>query len=567
MKKKIIAIILSVSVLLGVFMIPVSANTEVTEPGKQKMYTFIDKLVNTLVGGIASMIVTPDWPSKKDYKTPDTFFPGNSKEEFKSATATDAWYVGYSNNSIVTGNEVGGNGDYYVGGSLKVTKKLATKQLDDQKVRVAAISDGGKINIFAVIDAYGLANTDVRAIRKQFIEQYKGDKEINTINISVLHQHSCVDTFGLNGDIINALFTSSLKNLFRAKTKSGKNEDYMKNLYEKTVDSMNKAVAGMKAGKLYFGKIDAENYIRDKRDPQVFDHNLNRLRFVPNDGSKEIWIVEAAIHCVGRGAGGTELTGDYPLYMERYINNNDNADFLYLEGAELAISGNDRSTVYDDDGNCTYVGDVQTYADEHKVYDTDDNGNKIWNGKWIDESWNSDISDIRAYGESLAIKLEEINEEREIEPIINVAFKETYIKIDNNILVLAAKGGLLVNNVLKSGFGKFEIVTEIGYAELGTDLSIALIPGELAPEIAFGGAEGADKSWYNEDWDYPSFTEMVNGRELLVFGLMNDQIGYILPSNNWHSYFTENEEIVSTGRYAGRVITESFEELVEDIKG
>ena len=95
----------------------------------------------------------------------------------------------------------------------------------------------------------------------------------------------------------------------------------MENLYNVTVKSMLDAIDDMQTGSLYFGTVDVSEYIRDKRDPQVFDKNINRLRFVPDaQGEEETWIVNGAIHCVGNGAGGTVLTGDYPYYMEKYIN-------------------------------------------------------------------------------------------------------------------------------------------------------------------------------------------------------------------------------------------------------
>ncbi|MCQ2481398.1 MAG: hypothetical protein MJ121_04705, partial [Clostridia bacterium] len=225
---------------------------------------------------------------------------------------------------------------------------------------------------------------------------------------------------------------------------------------------------------------------------------------------------------------GTALTGDYPYYMEKYINENANANFFYIQGAELALTNN--ASVLTPD-----PADVEKY-DEGYAY-------------------------IIAFGTELAKRLCSITEEKELDPVFNIAYKEVWIKIDNNILVLAAKGGLLKNSVYKSGFGKYEIVTEVGYCEIGKDLAIAIIPGELAPEIAFGGADGAEKSWTNEEWTLPYFADLDSSRKLLVFGLTNDQVGYLLASNNWHSYFTENEEIVSTGKYAAVPVAEAYIEL------
>jgi hypothetical protein len=176
------------------------------------------------------------------------------------------------------------------------------------------------------------------------------------------------------------------------------------------------------------------------------------------------------------------------------------------------------------------------------------------------EKYGERYASMAAYGTVLAKKLQEIKPEAEkkLAPIFNIAFKEVWVEIDNNILVLAAKGGLLVNNVAKAGIGKYEILTEVGYAEIGKDLAISIIPGELAPEIAYGGADTASASWYGTDWKYESFQSAAGDKKLLVFGLTNDQVGYLLTDNNWHSYFTENEEIVSCGRNAGAQITEAY---------
>ena len=69
---------------------------------------------------------------------------------------------------------------------------------------------------------------------------------------------------------------------------SGKNQQFMDNLFEKTVDCVESAIKNMKKGNLYYGYTDISEYMRDARDPISFDSNMHRLRFVPNDGSKEV---------------------------------------------------------------------------------------------------------------------------------------------------------------------------------------------------------------------------------------------------------------------------------------
>ncbi len=537
MLKKITALSLVLVMVFSAFAIPASADYTTGEKIENSLNRFLDKVVDVLVGGIAMLIFDPGWEWERNYETEETFLEGMDANQFKAATDADAtWNVGYSSASLQTGKEL--IDEHYVGGSLSVTKKLATSIADDQRVRTVAMSTTGKkedIVIFASLDAYGLANSDVRIIRERFMKYAKDNNlDVESINVFTLHQHSCIDTFGMNGDIISALFTSSVKNLFGVKLNGGKNPEFMENLYTQVVNTMIDAVSKMTEGDLYYGTVDISEYIREKREPEVFDPNINRLRFVPADTAKrEIWLVNLGLHCVGYGAGPTDVTGDYPYYMEKYINENANADFIMIQGAELAISVQGDSITPDP-------------ADVEKT--------------------NNDYAHIMALGKRLGELTCSINNEIPVGAKLSIAHKEVLVDVDNSILVLAAKGGLLSNKVYKSGLANYRILSEVGYAEFGDELAISLIPGELAPEIAWGGAETAETSWDGANWEYDTFESMSNGRKLLVFGLSNDQIGYILTDNSWHSYFTENEEIVSAGKTTGSTIWTAYNELVKSVK-
>ncbi|MBQ4604446.1 MAG: hypothetical protein IJB16_07570 [Clostridia bacterium] len=533
MAKKLTSIILAFAVILSAFAIPASA-ADGTSDVERGFYRFVDGLLDTVVTGIASLIVEPrSFVSKDDYVSKN-FYEGHSPEEFLDEPAENAkWTLGYSSASILTGKELEEGNDHYVGGSLSVTKKLATAQYDDQKIRTVAISDGRGISIFAAIDTFGLANNEVRVIREKF-QAYADTKgyDITSINISALHQHSCVDTFGLNGDIIGALFTSSIKNFLGMDLPSGKNEGYMENLYKVSVQSMIDAVEGMEEGNLYYGTADMADLIHDKREPIVYDGNLNRLRFVPaNESSDETWIVNIPVHCVGHGAAGTVLTGDYPYYMEKYINENADANFMMILGAELAITSD-------------YPEDI--YRDPEITAEYDDG-----------------YAGLVAYGTLLGEVACSVTDEEMVAPILNIRHTEVFVPVDNSIFKLAARGGLLTNTVVKNGLA-YEAASELGYAEFGTNLAIAIVPGELAPEIAYGGAVTAEQSWDGTEWNYSYFDEITD-RKLLVFGITNDQIGYMMTENDWRSYLTENEEIVSTGPKAGAYIADAYLTLFDKI--
>lgn len=530
MKKttKLIALFLAGILVFSTMIIPASANTDVTNPAEQTLYTVLDKVVNGLVNAISAIVIGPRLQNVKDYKA-EHFYEGSGN--FITTPAAGAkWSLGYANASIQDGNEL--DGEHFVGGSLSVTRKVATEVRDDQKVRTVAVSDGRGITVFAVLDAFGLANNSVQEIRSRF-QKIADEKQwnITSVNVSVLHQHSCVDTFGMNGDIFKALFTAQFKNILGKTPDSGINPDFQEHLFQTVTDTMVNAVNNMTDGTLYYGSVDIAELIHDKRDPQAFDSRLNRLRFVPEDGSKETWLVQGCMHCVGKGAAGTVVTGDYPYYMEKYINENANANLMYILGAELAITSE--------------YGDIQGDPDVMNQYNDDGQAR------------------LATYGYTLAQKVMSISNDTEVAPILNIKHSQVFVTVNNAIFKFAAKFGLLTNTVLRDGL-QLKVASEVGYCEFGTDLAVAIIPGELAPEIAFGGAMQAEDelNWTGKGWDYPTFKDMAGDKNLIVFGITNDQVGYILTDNSWHSIFTENEEIVATGNAAGSCIAEAFQATV-----
>ncbi len=527
MKKRIIALLLSVVMIFTTTSFTSFAADEYTS-SEIMLNTIGEKALQGLVGIISALIKAPySWVSVDKYFEQTELF--DTSTEFVDEAQSEYWSVGYASDTLQTGNEL----ECYVGGSLSVSKKLATEVWDDQRIRTVAISDGRGISVFVSLDAFGLASSEVYKIRTMLADYCK-ENNITSINISALHQHSCVDTLGLNGDIVAALFLSPIRNIFGIKNPSGLNDTFMNNLYAKVESTVKEAVESMEEGDLYYGAVDASEYIRDKRDPQVIDPNINRFRFVPADGGKETWIVNAGIHAVGLGAGGTTVSGDYPYYFEKYINEKANANFIMIQGAELAISSE--------------------YGE-----------NLVVDEKLVEE-YDEGYAQMAAYGAKLGELTCSIEDSMKLKPILNYATKTYTCPVDNSILQLAAKGGLLTNTVVKTGFMKYSIVTECGYMELGNEIAVVISGGELAPEIAFGGATTAEESWSGEAWEFEPICDNVGNRKLIVFGITNDQTGYMLTDNSWRSFLCENEEIVTAGPAAGSSFTTAFYELLESVR-
>ena len=533
--KRIIALLLTFALLFTVAVLPVAAASKVdpSEGPMQKaqavFYQFVDKLIYALGKALNTFMPGINLGKLEDYQTPRTFYSGENAFETQ-ISADSVWSMGYAYGSLLEGLDILG-GNYLMAGALQTFKgQKPTEILDDQGVNVYAVSDGvsGTV-VHAVIDGYGIARGDVLAIRER-LSSFAEENNIVSINISVLHQHSLIDTLGMGAPIIPAIILNPGMSVIGADKNSyisGKVSTFTENLYNVVSEAVISAVEDMEEGELFYGCSDVSDLMYDKRKPFTFDGEIHRLRFVPKDeNSHEIWVCEAGIHCTGFSGDATEISSDFPYYFKEYVKENTCADVVYVQGAEVAIT-TDRTNV--------------------KYQNTAKN------------------SKVKAYGTELAKRTMSIDNEIALDPVLNIRLEEAAITADNQILILAVRQGL-VDTVAKKNGSDFVIVTELGYMELGNKIGIALVPGEIAPEILWGGATTKEESWINQSWDYNTWENISKADKLLCFGLCNDQIGYILPDNDIRAMLTENEEINVSSTLAGSTLSNSFTALINNVK-
>ena len=542
MSKKVLAVILSLILAFSVIAVPAGAadisfddiNIEDINIENFNIENFFNQIIDKLISFVLTYL-NGFWPGYEDQwvgadeYVPEHFYEGEQTFDKKQASGAK-WQMGYSGASLLDGIDVT-SGDYFLAGSLEpIAGRVPVRVIDDQRVRVYAVTDGSSgVVIQAVIDGFGLSRGDVQIIRER-MEEFATKNNVVAINVSVLHQHSCIDTLGMNVPLAQALLFNTgnaaaggiLEDL-----KVEKNQEFMENLYDKTVLAMKRAVKAMKPGKLYYGSANIEELIYDKRDPQAIDPNINRLRFVPNDGGQEIWVLEAGIHCTMLGAGPDELTADFPYYIERKIKMETGANVVYVQGAELAITT-----------DCDSLNLPEDITSEERMV---------------------------AYGEAVAERVIAIDNDVYLKPILNIKMQEVRLNVTNEILTLASREDVL-NPVIVKTADDYQMVTEIGYMELGNKVAIFLCPGEFDPILIYGGPESGDASWNGEEWGYAPLKDLADCEYVMVYGLNNDQAGYVLRDNEYHSMFTENEEINVISDTAGSTFVAAFTDLLASVK-
>jgi hypothetical protein len=346
----------------------------------------------------------------------------------------------------------------------------------------------------------------------------------------------------------------------------------------------------MEEGDLYFSQKDCNEYFFDDRDSAFYDEeagfydgNMYVFRFDPyNEEAAETYIVNEPAHPYITGlktdeSSGKQLSGDYTAAMNQTLSMY-GYNFMPIIGATLGIYS-DRGPTNDDVDLPERWMQADRYGKElayitmsmNKTYDEVLESDYVKNNEQLKE-------EIANGGEHYSIWYEgwEPVEEVKVEPILNIAHKEVIVTVENPVLLLVGKMGLVNHRILDNGDGTYSTPTEIGYVEFGTNIKATMMPGEISPELIYGGATmDAENSFSGCDFNGKSCAESLELAEddvLLCFGLANDEIGYILNDNDYCMIFFDDmqpfgdhyQETIAFSRSSGSTLMAAFEELVAD---
>ena len=576
MKKKLLAVVLTVVMLFSITSAPVSA---IDFNRTDSMFTVvlaktIEWVFGTLVQGLGGVMSENDaFKPGEDYVY-DNFYEGTG-EFIDSASADAQWSLGSASLSLVPENWK--SYDLYLGGFMSEQNFFTNdvrEILDDMKVRVVAMNDGSGrgTTVFATIDSIGVANSDIRVIRGMLAD-FAAANDISSINIFSTHSHSCIDTQGLWTNLFGKLPFNLVKAITGlGELEQGTDEEYMEFFYDKVKTAIEMAVADMEEGTMTFASKDiGAKYFNNKNRPSAdsMETDLKRFTFTPDDASSTPTIIlNMAAHpdTVGLATEsdptkGHGLSGDYVYYIGEVINNA-GYDFMFFNGAICGI----------------YTGGVNVDWDL-RVDAAANYGREI--GKMTLGLTMSE-EEIKAdeYLMSLNFTEEQIGEsaytpwyegweattEAEVEPILNVAIDTVEVELTNPVMQLAGKLGIFSYQIKKVD-GKYYMTTEIGYIEMGEEIKIAMVPGELCADLVYGGSSlTADGSVDGKDFPGKTLCEIF-GEDLIVFGLANDACGYIVPDNDYclALAFGHYQELISLGDKTASTLMAAYEELAAEV--
>ena len=138
---------------------------------------------------------------------------------------------------------------------------------------------------------------------------------------------------------------------------------------------------------------------------------------------------------------------------------------------------------------------------------------------------------------------------------------------------MAAKAGIFAGRKQPNPDGT--TTTPVGYIRFARgaqpELEIALVPGELYPELSLGGVERYAGADFPDAPVEPAVKQQMSAPFRMLFGLADDEVGYIIPKAEWDEKppFLRNAakawygEINSLGPDAAPRIAKALQELIK----
>ncbi len=593
-------------------------------------YSPLAKLVDNLLGAghdlifglMTKLLVADDIPTYDEYTSEkhDYIYDGTD-----GTLSGNGWSAGFAMGSVIPEswrcnaegepdpNGMCVNKSYSTGGYQNDASKIYTEQ-NLSLVILSNGADGNKngvddIIVFASIDGVGVTAGTTKLIREKIEEALLplgvNHSDILSINISATHCHVAFDTQGMT---IKTMFNNRLNPL--TDYDRSIEEEMEKTIVSRAAECAKSAYEKLENGTLSFFETDSVNGAEDKLNSGVKTKNyFSCFLFSGESGEKTIisnigahptsWLVDKAIEGKGLNKKTHLMFADYPYFMAMALKDA-GYNLVFAQSAQAAVNG---PSV--DNGNDAAAEEwakkyeltkedwVERYGQDYadKWYTTLEAGYENENGKWEDGFFTSHRKKGYLLAEHI---LKAVETAVPVVATLNVKNAETCLSLEYGVMEVGCVSGLLGENVVKmedseSGYG---IMVETNYIEIGEDVAILTSPGELSPALVFGSDENytgeakwtGKTSWTGEDWQYDTLTDIVRkttgdaDKTVLMFGITNDEIGYIYPDicmpksilgtlmfYKEDSSSMGNNVMLSIGTRCGSQIIEGYQSILNEI--
>ena len=376
--------------------------------------------------------------------------------------------------------------------------RVATGVHDHLFARCLALSAHGKTVVLCGVDSIGLFADDVEQLRAAAKQQLaaKGKSGAGEVNIVVAatHDHEGPDTMGLWGP---------------AEGRSGIDDQYNSFVVGRVAQAAVQAVRHLKPALLTVAQAhpsDLDTFIDDDRPPEVHDAGVIVVRATTAKRQPIGTLVNWANHPETLGSKNTLITADYPDYLCAQLEQRLGGVAVFLNGA---------------------VGGMQSPL-----------GAKVPDPATGRPAPENSFLKAELIGRRVAeVAAEAIGNGRAVTNADGIEFQETRIAIPitNKGFQLAAQVDLYKGRKKMTPDGS--TTTPVGFVRLSERgrpvLEIALVPGELYPELSVGGVERYSGADYPDAPIEPPIKKLMTAEFKMLVGLADDEIGYIIPKAEW----------------------------------
>ena len=611
--KTFIAVILTLLLTVGTVFPAGAVSVGNTQSGANSFAVVFDKMWDKLADFIINVTVkcllsadnlgfiikSNSFPTAEEYAA-----DAQAHEYFYSGTDGDAvgtgWQLGYASTSIIPvqwRRNAAGQPDpdgmcldksYYFGGYFGST---VDKIYDDERVNLVVLSAGDDANgngiddiiIIASIDNIGVANGNVRDIRaavSQALVAQTGiaPEDIIAFEFNATHAHTAIEALGMS---LGPVFKTAFGNHFLFKKDRAIEPELLETICANTAAAAVSAYGKMESGDLYYYETanvndymkanayneNANDTLRDKLEYGADNQKFFACWYFEGQSGEKTILANTGLHPTFAGRQSSKVCSDIPYYMWKAMGEA-GYNFVFVQGSQAAVglSGNYTKAGYDwavdnaltyDDWAARYG---KAYADERFPANGSDDGE-------------NEYFTIRATAYSLAhFIIDSIDTSAPAAPKYDIKMGEALIPLDYSIMYLAAVSNSFGYNTVKYKGSEtgYAIITEIGYVQLGDDVVMLMLPGEISPTLVFGTDEaytgennwqGAG-SWSGDAWEYDTLENYAKAalgdKKIIAMGICNDEIGYVMPDTDTAKNFLTKTFLASMGEVEGRADNEEL---------
>ena len=522
-----------------------------------------------LMAGAAAFTITPadergrpwrepyqDLNGNGRYDAPDPSDPKSPHDTFTDTNANGKW-----------------DGPFLAGFHHENAYYTATGVHDPVWARALVLEHGHTRVGLVALDVVGLFYPQVEEIRRRV-----SDLGLTHLIVASTHTHGGTDSMGLWGP--NRLT-------------DGKDPRFIDHVLKQSESALRLAVQRVTPARIKFAMAHTPSQfgwlINDLRDPIVIDDQILAMAVDDLQGGPIATLINWTPHPETMGGSSSLITSDFPHYLREGVEKGGfrvdgrrwagrGGIAIYFSGAVGGLLSTLRLEVKDEDGMAL---PPRSWAMTQRI-------GEITAGAVLQALTGQDYVDLS---------------------YMDVRAKKLFIPIENQLFKLLLGRGVIQREAYTQGkavrsLGE-EALTEVDvltlFATTGPVAQFVTVPGELFPEIAIGGYLGDE----TRCWRYTERKRRLDGRGRervaaahpevptepilrrqmkapynFIIGLGNDELGYIVPANDFvppvyeprPRYGTDRcgdhdhyEESMSVGAQAAPRVSGAIAELLEQV--